>query len=169
VAMPATLPHAFFIEGGALAVENTLKAAFDWKIRKNRTRGYREERGRQIVHFRQAFHGRSGYTLSLTNTDPVKTDLFPKFAWPRVLNPAVRYPLNEENLARVIADEETSIGQIKQAFNENKDDIAAIIIEAIQGEGGTTTSEGSSSGRSASLPMKTRRCLSSTRCRRAWG
>ncbi len=136
VAMPATLPHAFFIEGGALAVENTLKAAFDWKIRKNRTRGYREERGRQIIHFRQAFHGRSGYTLSLTNTDPVKTDLFPKFAWPRVLNPAVRYPLNEENLARVIADEETSIGQIKQAFNENKDDIAAIIIEAIQGEGG---------------------------------
>jgi L-lysine 6-transaminase len=136
VAMPATLPHAFFIEGGALAVENTLKAAFDWKIRKNRTRGYREERGRQIVHFRQAFHGRSGYTLSLTNTDPIKTDLFPKFAWPRVLNPAVRYPLNGENLARVIADEETSIGQIKQAFNENKDDIAAIIIEAIQGEGG---------------------------------
>ncbi|HEX7573465.1 MAG TPA: L-lysine 6-transaminase [Bacteroidota bacterium] len=136
VAMPATLPHAFFIEGGALAVENTLKAAFDWKIRKNRIRGYREERGRQIVHFRQAFHGRSGYTLSLTNTDPVKTDLFPKFAWPRVLNPAVRYPLNEENLARVIADEETSLGQIKQAFIENKDDIAAIIIEAIQGEGG---------------------------------
>ncbi|HTY57976.1 MAG TPA: L-lysine 6-transaminase [Bacteroidota bacterium] len=136
LAMPATLPHAFFIEGGALAVENTLKAAFDWKIRKNRAQGYREERGRQIIHFRQAFHGRSGYTLSLTNTDPVKTDLFPKFAWPRVLNPAVRFPLNEENLARVIADEETSLGQIKQAFHENRDDIAAIIIEAIQGEGG---------------------------------
>ena len=136
VAMPATLPHAFFIEGGALAVENTLKAAFDWKIRKNRMRGYREERGRQILHFRQAFHGRSGYTLSLTNTDPVKTDLFPKFAWPRVLNPAVRFPLNEENLARVIADEETSLGQIREAFRGNKDDIAAIIIEAIQGEGG---------------------------------
>jgi L-lysine 6-transaminase len=134
--MPATLPHAFFIEGGALAVENTLKAAFDWKIRKNRLRGYREERGRQIIHFRQAFHGRSGYTLSLTNTDPVKTDLFPKFAWPRVLNPAVRFPLNEENLARVIADEKTSLGQIRQAFHENRDDVAAIIIEAIQGEGG---------------------------------
>ena len=136
LAMPATLPHAFFIEGGALAVENTLKTAFDWKIRKNRTKGYRDDRGRQIIHFRQAFHGRSGYTLSLTNTDPVKTDLFPKFKWPRVLNPAVRYPLNDENLARVIADEETSLGQIRQAFQENKDDIAAIIIEAIQGEGG---------------------------------
>ncbi len=136
IAMPEYLPHAFFIEGGALAVENTLKAAFDWKIRKNFARGYREERGRQVVHFRQAFHGRSGYTLSLTNTDPVKTDFFPKFDWPRILNPTVRFPLNDENLARVMRDEDIAVNQIKQAFAENKDDIAAIIIEAIQGEGG---------------------------------
>ena len=136
VAMPATLPHAFFIEGGALGVENALKAAFDWKIRKNMAKGHREERGRQIIHFRQAFHGRSGYTLSLTNTDPVKTDLFPKFSWPRVLNPAARYPLTGDNLARTIADEETSLAEIRQAFHDNRDDIAAIIIEAIQGEGG---------------------------------
>jgi L-lysine 6-transaminase len=136
VAIPPYLPHAFFIEGGALGVENALKAAFDWKIRKNFARGYREERGRQIIHFRQCFHGRTGYTLSMTNTDPVKTDLFPKFSWPRVLNPAVRFPLNEENLARTIRDEEISIGQIKDAFQQNKDDIAGIIIEVIQGEGG---------------------------------
>ena len=136
VAVPPYLPHAFFIEGGTLGVENTLKAAFDWKIRKNFAKGYREERGRQVIHFRQGFHGRSGYTLSLTNTDPAKTDLFPKFAWPRVLNPAVAFPLNVENLAKVERDEQTSIGQIKQAFHDNRDDIAAIIIEAIQGEGG---------------------------------
>ena len=117
-------------------MENTLKAAFDWKIRKNFAKGYREERGRQVIHFRQGFHGRSGYALSLTNTDPAKTDLFPKFAWPRVLNPAVAFPLNVENLAKVERDEQTSIGQIKQAFHDNRDDIAAIIIEAIQGEGG---------------------------------
>jgi L-lysine 6-transaminase len=134
--MPKYLPHCFFIEGGALGVENALKAAFDWKIRKNLARGYKEERGRQIIHFRQAFHGRTGYTLSLTNTDPAKTDLFPKFHWPRVLNPSVRFPLNDENLARVIQDEEISVNQIKQAFYDNKDDIAGIIIEVIQGEGG---------------------------------
>lgn len=136
VAMPAYLPHAFFIEGGALGVENALKASFDWKIRKNFARGYREERGRQIIHFRQAFHGRSGYTLSLTNTDPVKTDLFPKFTWPRILNPSIRFPLNDENLERVIRDEEIAVNQIERAFQENRDDIAAVIIEAIQGEGG---------------------------------
>ena len=136
VAIPDYLPHLFLIEGGTLAVENALKAAFDWKIRKNLSRGIKEERGRQIIHFRQCFHGRSGYTLSLTNTDPVKTDLYPKFPWPRVLNPAVRFPLNEENLAQVKRDEQTSIEQMKEAFRANKDDIAAIIIEAIQGEGG---------------------------------
>jgi L-lysine 6-transaminase len=136
LAMPPYLPHSFFIEGGALGVENALKAAFDWKIRKNFAKGYREERGKQIIHFRQSFHGRTGYTMSLTNTDPVKTDLFPKFNWPRVLNPAIRFPLNEENLDRVVRDEEISINQIKQAFRDNKDDIAGIIIEAIQGEGG---------------------------------
>ncbi len=136
VAMPPYLPHALFIEGGALGVENALKAAFDWKIRKNFARGYKEERGKQVIHFRQAFHGRTGYTLSLTNTDPVKTDLFPKFSWPRVLNPAVRFPLRDEHVASVKRDEELSINQIKEAFYKNRDDVAAIIIEAIQGEGG---------------------------------
>lgn len=136
VAMPSYLPHVFFIEGGALAVENALKAAFDWKIRKNFAKGYTEERGKQVIHFKQAFHGRSGYTLSLTNTDPVKTDLFPKFPWPRIVNPKVTFPLNEGNLARVKAEEELAITQIKDAFSNNTDDIAAIILEAVQGEGG---------------------------------
>lgn len=136
VAMPTYLPHVFFVEGGSLGVENALKAAFDWKIRKNFSRGYKEERGRQVIHFRQCFHGRSGYTLSMTNTDPVKTDLYPKFSWPRALNPAVRFPLTGEHLAQVQRDEETSINQIKEAFRQNKDDIAAIIIEPVQGEGG---------------------------------
>src|SRR5690606_19037426 len=59
--------HYFFIEGGALGVENALKVAFDWKVRKNLAAG-RGERGSQVIHFKEAFHGRTGYTLSLTNT-----------------------------------------------------------------------------------------------------
>ena len=136
VAIPEYLPYAFFIEGGALGVENALKAAFDWKIRKNFQKGMKTEKGKQIVHFRKCFHGRTGYTLSLTNTDPVKTDLFPKFNWPRIDTPAVRFPLNDENLKAVQAAERTAINQIKEAIRTNPDDIAAIIIEPIQGEGG---------------------------------
>jgi len=136
IAMPEYFPYVFFIEGGALGVENALKAAFDWKIRKNFARGYKEERGTQVIHFRKSFHGRTGYTLSLTNTDPVKVDLFPKFKWPRIDNPVVQFPLNEENLKAVVKAEQVALGQIKDAIRQNKDDIASIIIEPIQGEGG---------------------------------
>jgi L-lysine 6-transaminase len=136
IAQPEYLPYTFFVDGGALAVENALKTAFDWKTRKNFIKGYTEERGRQVIHFRKAFHGRSGYTLSLTNTDPIKTNYFPKFRWPRIHNPVIEFPLNKENLARVQKAESIALQQIKQAIINNPDDIAAIIIEPIQCEGG---------------------------------
>ena len=87
------LPHLFFIEGGALAVENALKCAFDWKSRRNEMRGRPPQLGTKVLHLTSAFHGRSGYTLSLTNTDPVKTDRFPMFGWPRIDVPAITFPL----------------------------------------------------------------------------
>jgi len=136
-AMGTHFKHAFFVAGGTLGVENALKAAFDWKVRKNFARGYREERGTKVLHFDQAFHGRSGYTLTLTNTtDPRKTAYFPKFDWPRVSNPKVEFPLTEDRLADVKRREALAVAQIEHAFEQNKDDIAAIILEPIQGEGG---------------------------------
>jgi L-lysine 6-transaminase len=130
------LERYLFIEGGALAIENTLKAAMDWKVRKNIAAG-RGERGTEILHFQHAFHGRSGYTMSLTNTDPRKTDLFAKFKWPRVTNPFIDFSLPEnEREADVIAREKKSEQEIRQFIDERGVDIAAIIIEPIQGEGG---------------------------------
>ncbi|MFA6467341.1 MAG: L-lysine 6-transaminase [Bacteroidota bacterium] len=136
LAQPAYLPYAFFIDGGALANENAMKTAFDWKVRKNFAKGYTTEKGHQVIHFRHSFHGRSGYTMSLTNTDPTKTNYFPKFKWPRIHNPAMRFPMTEENLQQVIDEETLAIKQIKEAIINNTDDIAAIIIEPIQAEGG---------------------------------
>ena len=130
------LDRYLFIEGGALAIENTLKAAMDWKVRKNMAAG-RGERGTEILHFRHAFHGRSGYTMSLTNTDPRKTDLFAKFNWPRVSNPAIDFSLPEnEREGDVIEREKKSEAEIRRFIGERGIDIAAIIIEPIQGEGG---------------------------------
>ena len=137
VAMPAEMPHLFFIDGGALAVENALKTAFDWKVRKNLAAQPGNDSGSQVIHFRQAFHGRSGYTLSLTNTfDPRKTRFFPKFDWPRIINPKLTFPLDTDNLVQVRILENEALGAINRVIEEQGEDIAALIIEPIQGEGG---------------------------------
>jgi len=135
LAAPAGLPHLFFVEGGTLGVENALKTAMDWKVRKNLAAG-RGEIGHQVIHFRECFHGRSGYTLSCTNTDPVKTMYFTKFDWPRVMNPKLSFPVTTEVLRRVEADEAQAGREIEAAFAAHPHDICAIVIEPIQGEGG---------------------------------
>ena len=136
VGIPSYLPHAFFIAGGSLAIENAIKVAMDWKVQKNFAKGYTKEKGFKVLHFEQAFHGRSGYTLSLTNTLPVKTKWFAKFDWPRVSIPKVVFPYSDDNHEDLLRREALSIAQIKKAFEVNKDDICAIIIEPIQSEGG---------------------------------
>jgi L-lysine 6-transaminase len=139
LAMPAPFVHAFFVAGGALGVENAMKAAFDWKAQKNRARGVAGGADK-ILHFREAFHGRSGYGLSVTNTDEVKTRDFPKFAWPRVENPKLRFPkaagAAAGALQETIAAEKRSLQQIEAAFAADPDGIAAILLEPVQGEGG---------------------------------
>jgi L-lysine 6-transaminase len=135
VAKPDYMKHLFFIDGGALAVENGLKVAFDWKVRKNLKKGLKEEKGHQVIHFKEAFHGRSGYTMSLTNTDPNKVNYFPKFDWPRIVNPKIKFPL-EDHLEEVVKLEEQAIKEIKSAIKNNPDDIAVMILEPIQCEGG---------------------------------
>jgi L-lysine 6-transaminase len=129
------LPHLFFVEGGALAVENALKCAFDWKSRRNEAAGRSRELGTKVLHLTHAFHGRSGYTMSLTNTDPVKTDRFPKFDWPRIDVPAAVFPL-AEHLSEVEAAEAHALDQARAAFAAHPHDIACFIAEPIQGEGG---------------------------------
>ncbi|MBA4148111.1 MAG: L-lysine 6-transaminase [Verrucomicrobia bacterium] len=130
------LERYFFIEGGALAVENAVKAAMDWKVRKNIAAG-KGERGTEIIHFEGAFHGRSGYTMSLTNTDPKKIEYFAKFNWPRISTPFIDFSLSQpQQTDDVIAKEKKAEAQIREVLATKKDDVAAIIIEPIQGEGG---------------------------------
>src|SRR5271168_2297980 len=127
------LPHLFFVDGGALAVENALKVAFDWKSRHNEKRGIDPDLGTRVLHLRGAFHGRSGYTLSLTNTNPISVARFPKFDWPRIDAPYLRPGLA---VAAMDALEAESLGQARAAFEAHPDDIACFLAEPIQGEGG---------------------------------
>lgn len=137
LALPANFQkHSFFVEGGALGIENAIKSAIDWKVRKNLAKGL-GEKGTQIMHLKEAFHGRTGYTLSLTNTaDPRKTQYFPKFDWPRLSNPKISFPATSQSLQAAAKAEEETLRQARQFLAERKDDIAAFIMEPIQGEGG---------------------------------
>lgn len=137
VAMRPYLPHAFFVAGGSLGVENAVKAAMDWKVRQNQRKGVVGEKGHQVLHFREAFHGRSGYTVSMTNTaDPRKYMYFAKFDWPRISNPYLAFPVTEAELERVKKAEAASLDEARRAFAERRDDIAAVLVEPIQAEGG---------------------------------
>ena len=124
------LPHLFFIDGGALAVENALKVAFDWKSRHNERHGIDPALGTRVLHLRGAFHGRSGYTLSLTNTNPVSVARFPKFDWPRIDAPFIQPGVDMD------AAEAESLRQARAAFEAYPHDIACFIAEPIQAEGG---------------------------------
>jgi L-lysine 6-transaminase len=127
------LPHLFFVDGGALAVENALKVAFDWKSRRNERRGTDPALGTRVLHLRGAFHGRSGYTLSLTNTKPVTVARFPKFDWPRIDAPFLRPGLDDTGMDALEAE---SLRQARAAFEAHPHDIACFVAEPIQGEGG---------------------------------
>jgi L-lysine 6-transaminase len=134
---PSGYPYNFWVTGGALAVENAIKTAFDWKARKIGLDKIDDDGASLVIlHFKSAFHGRSGYTLSLTNTLPVKTALFPKFRWPRVHNPAIEFDLDGRIQNDIEAEEARSVREIERAFDEFEGRIAAILIEPMQGEGG---------------------------------
>ncbi len=134
---PEGFSHHFWVSGGALAVENALKTAFDWKARKlGRTNFLDDVNDLAILHFDQAFHGRSGYTMSLTNTLPDKIGLYPKFNWPRVSTPHCEFDMEGNVCNDIEAMEAKTYAEIERAFEEHSNRIAAIIIEPMQGEGG---------------------------------
>ena len=124
------LPHLFFIDGGTLAVENALKIAFDWKSRWNESHGIDPSLGTKVLHLEHAFHGRSGYTMSLTNTDPNKVARFPRFDWPRIPCPSIN---GHED---IVAAEREAVAAARTAFDASPHDVACFIVEPIQGEGG---------------------------------
>jgi L-lysine 6-transaminase len=129
--------HHFYICGGALAVENGLKAAFDWKFKKM---GLDESRSGElgVVYLNEAFHGRSGYTMSMTNNGDVmnpKVYGFPKFSWKKVRNPKVWHDRDgRPHHAMAKNSEDVALREAEMALSSRK--VAAIVMEPIQGEGG---------------------------------
>ena len=139
-ATPEDFCHHFWIAGGGLAVENAMKAAFDWKARQlGRTDFTHDVNDLVIVHFKEAFHGRTGYTMSVTNTLPDKVGLYPKFDWPRISNPKVEFDLDGGICNDIEASEAQAYAELDAVFAKGSpmhNRVAGILIEPMQGEGG---------------------------------
>ena len=61
---------------------------------------------------------------------------YPQFDWPRIVNPRITFPLDGDNTKQVEALEKKALEQIRAVLFKEREDLAAIIIEPIQGEGG---------------------------------
>lgn len=135
LAVPPYFSKSFFVAGGALAVENALKTAFDWKCKKLLQSGKTVDPNKlKVIHFQNSFHGRTGYTISITSTDKREYEFFPMFTdWIRLDAPAI-----DQNLCNEDQDSKDKefFRRVYDLIEPQQDECAAIIVEPIQGKGG---------------------------------
>src|SRR4051794_18291990 len=134
---------------GSEAVENAIKAAFvrHAAVRRKGAAFSAEDlaaclenqqasaNAMQVISFEGGFHGRSLGALSLTRSKAIHKLDFPAFAWPKVRFPDVRFPL-AAHAAENRASEARSLEELEAALKAGQGNVAAVIVEPIQGEGG---------------------------------
>lgn len=146
---PKGLSRVVTVTTGSEAVENALKAAFMRHMKRRRGgAGWSDAdlRGTmvndqpgvnalKVISFEGGFHGRSLGALSATRSKAIHKLDVPAFDWPVVAFPANRWPLDEHAAANQEA-ESRAIADVADVIRKHPDQIAALIVEPIQGEGG---------------------------------
>lgn len=146
---PRGLSRLVTVTTGSEAVENAIKAAFIRHARLRRLgapptpselEACMENRQAsandlKILSFEGGFHGRSLGALSLTRSKPIHKLDFPAFDWPKVPFPELRYPLSVHARENDAA-EALSLQAVEATLRALDGQIAGVIVEPIQGEGG---------------------------------
>jgi adenosylmethionine-8-amino-7-oxononanoate aminotransferase len=125
---PQGLDRVFFSDSGATAVEIALKAAIQWFANQGETR-------HKILGFTNNYHGDTMGAMSVA-PDPV-------FHWPFLellqKQPRLPYPYwfnHPEKLSNPAEAADHALACIEQLFLEQGHEIAATIIEPVEGAGG---------------------------------
>ena len=88
-----------------------------------------------ILSFDKGFHGRLFGSLSTTRSKAIHKLDIPAFPWPRAPFPQLKYPL--EDFETENRDEEQGcLYQLESIIENSPSQIAAIIVEPVQSEGG---------------------------------
>lgn len=91
-----------------------------------------------IMSFKGAFHGRTLGVLSATHSKAIHKIDIPAFDWPIASFPQYKYPL-QEHVKENKAEDQRCLAEIQdliQTYKKKGKDVAGIIIEPIQSEGG---------------------------------
>ncbi|MEJ2669802.1 MAG: aminotransferase class III-fold pyridoxal phosphate-dependent enzyme [Gammaproteobacteria bacterium] len=126
---PAGFERAFFIDGGALALENALKIALrnhalNRQTENSDTLQTDALQDGVIIGMHGAFHGHSGLTMTLSRSDPSKAEFMPRLPWP-----AVPTPYQERDVSACVY-------ALEKQLAEYAPRVAGLVIEPIQCEGG---------------------------------
>ena len=151
---PDGMDHVCTVTTGSEAVENALKTAFIAFATRQRGGPPTPADAEAVMHnaqgsanrlkaisFSGAFHGRTHGALSATRSKPIHKLDIPAYDWPVVEFPANQFPLSE--FASQNAQlEARALEQVADCFKANPGEIAAIIVEPVQGEGGDRHASG---------------------------
>lgn len=145
---PAGHSQVMCLTTGAEAVENAIKLAFVAFMRDRRGGAkWTDEEARsvmlnqqisanrlKVLSFEGGFHGRSLGALSATRSKAIHKLDFPAFDWPMLPFPARQFP--ESQYAEQNDHREAQVLAQVDALLRRDPDVAVVIIEPIQGEGG---------------------------------
>jgi 4-aminobutyrate aminotransferase len=116
--VPKRLNKVFFVNSGAEAVENAIKLAY-----RNKSISYKISPDDLYgVSCYGAFHGRTLGALTFTYSKPVQKKGYPE--------------LKVKRIKFCTSDEDENIDEIKNLLDREADEIAFVITEIVQGEGG---------------------------------
>lgn len=126
----------YVVNSGAEAVENMMKYLIVLHQAKLRAAGIRSDLHR-FIYFDQAFHGRTVFTLNVTMMQhaPVATSGFHGLVSGNLQQPFPAFH-SERSPAWNEERQQQSLASIESALQHHGHEIAAIIVEPIQGAGG---------------------------------